>query len=650
MCGIAGIYSAAGRPIDLRLLETMTQVLAHRGPDGEGYVLMALEGSEKPVQTRGKLTHSMAPASHRYSIGFGHRRLAILDPTPLGHQPMATENGQVWITYNGEIYNYRELRNELKQRGHQFRSATDTEVILQAYLEWGDECLSHLNGMFAFALWDRREDRLFCARDRFGIKPFYYRFDGERFLFASEMKSLLQDASYRPAPDEQAVYDYLVYAWQDHTDGTFFSAIKQLKPGHSLIVRDGTLTVRPWWDLNPSQWRQEPDRIVPAFRERFEEAVRLNLRSDVPIGSCLSGGLDSSSIVCTVQKLLSSNPTGIDQASVGERIRTFSSCFEDSTCDERPYIHRVLERTGAEGHEVFPDGQQLFDELPRILWHQEEPFAGMSIMAQWAVMRLAADSGVKVLLDGQGADELLAGYPGYLGSYGADLLRQWRWRTFLGEWRAYRRHHPVVDPTIVANLLRGLLPASAIRPLRSWVKGDRFWLDQGFSQRYSWTPGAVTRFPTCLENHLYGSLRSLGLPALLHYEDRNAMAFSVEARVPFLDHTLVEWLGGVSPEFKIRQGVTKFVLREAMVGTLPEEVRLRTDKMGFVTPQDQWLRVTLRPEIEALLESDSMRARPYWRARVLREWYRRYCDGNVAIGQTVWRWINLEMWLRRFCD
>ena len=211
MCGIFGVFNIdPSRPVDLHALRRMGQVLAHRGPDGEGYVLMALEGSEKPIQTRGKLTHSMAPGSHRYSIGFGHRRLAILDPTPLGHQPMATENGQVWITYNGEIYNYRELRNELKQRGHQFRSATDTEVILQAYLEWGDECLSHLNGMFAFALWDRREDRLFCARDRFGIKPFYYRFDGERFLFASEMKSLLQDASYRPAPDEQAVYDYLV--------------------------------------------------------------------------------------------------------------------------------------------------------------------------------------------------------------------------------------------------------------------------------------------------------------------------------------------------------------------------------------------------------------------------------------------------------
>ena len=650
MCGIAGIYSAAGRPVDLHLLEAMTQVLAHRGPDGEGYVLMALGGKEKPVPARGRLTHSMASGSNRYSIGFGHRRLAIVDLTPLGHQPMASENDRIWITYNGEIYNYRELRHELKQRGYQFRSGTDTEVILQAYLEWGDECLSHLNGMFAFALWDAREDRLFCARDRFGIKPFYYCFDGERLLFASEIKSLLQDASYRPSPEQQAVYDYLVYAVQDHTDRTFFSGIKQLKPGHSLLVRDGTLTIRPWWDLKPLDPLQDPDRIVTTFRERFEEAIRLNLRSDVPIGSCLSGGIDSSSIVCTVHKLLSLHPSEIDQTSIGGRIRTFSSCFEDSAFDERPYIRAVVKRTGAEGHEVFPDGRQLFDELPRILWHQEEPFAGTSIMAQWAVMRLAANSGVKVLLDGQGADELLAGYPGYLGSYGADLLRQWRWSSFLREWKAYRKEHVVADPTIAANLLRGFFPASGIATLRSWVKGDRSWLDPDFGRRHRWSPASTTRFPTRLENHLYSSLRSFGLPALLHYEDRNAMAFSVEARVPFLDHRLVEWLVHVPPEFKIRQGMTKFVLREAMAGILPEEVRLRTDKMGFVTPQDQWLRVVLRPQIEAALESDSMRARPYWRAPVLKKWYRRYCDGRLAIGPTVWRWVNLEWWLRRFCD
>jgi asparagine synthase (glutamine-hydrolysing) len=659
MCGIAGLYNRDGCPVDLGLLEAMTQALAHRGPDGEGYVLLAPGGREKAVPVTGRLSDSVASRAHRYAVGLGHRRLAIIDPSPLGHQPMASEDGDAWITYNGEIYNYRELRAELIRKGRRFRSGSDTEVILQAYGEWGDECLSRLNGMFAFALWDGRRDRLFCARDRFGIKPFYYRLDGDRVLFASEIKALLQDASYRPAPDDRAVYDYLVDARQDHTEGTFFKGIRQLQPGHVLVAQDGGLTVAPWWEFSRclggrhASVPQSDGEAAAEFREWFEDAVRLHLRSDVPVGSCLSGGLDSSSIVCMAHALLASPPADRQAGSAGGGLQTFSSCFEEAAFDERPYLRAVVERVGANSHEVFPDGRALFDDLPRVLWHQEEPFAGMSILAQWAVMRAAGGAGVKVVLDGQGADELCLGYPGHFGSRLADLVRSGRWTAAGREWAGWRRVQGGLQPTATAGFVRGLVPEGAARWLRARVQGHESWLAPDFSSacrdRGTRTGRRHSNGLTAVEAHMARSVVQ-DLPALLHYEDRNSMAFSVEARLPFLDHRLVEWLARLPPEHKIRNGMTKIVMRDAMAGLLPEIVRQRTDKMGFVVPQDQWLRVTLRPQIETLLASERLRARPYWRAPVLRERYRMYCEGRASIGPAVWRWVNLENWLRRFCD
>jgi asparagine synthase (glutamine-hydrolysing) len=659
MCGIAGLYNRDGRPVDLGLLEAMTQTLAHRGPDGEGYALMTPGGREKTVPVIGRLSDSVGRGTHRYAVGFGHRRLAIIDPSPLGHQPMASEDGQVWITYNGEIYNYRELRAELTQRGHRFRSGTDTEVVLQAYCEWGDGCLSLLNGMFAFALWDGRRDRLFCARDRFGIKPFYYRLDGDRVLFASEIKALLKDGSYRPAPDARAVYDYLVDGRQDHTDGTFFAGIRQLKPGHLLSVQDGAFAITPWWEFTScvagrrAAAPRDDGEVATEFRERFEDAIRLHLRSDVPVGSCLSGGLDSSSIVCTAHALLSSPSADRHAVPAGGRLQTFSSCFDDAAFDERPYMHPVVKQVGADAHEVFPDGLALFDELPLVLWHQDEPFAGMSILAQWAVMRAVGGAGVKVVLDGQGADELCWGYPGYLGSRVADLVRTGRWAAAGREWADWRRLHGGLQPTAAAEFVRGLVPDGAARWLRARVLGYGAWVPSDFASacqdRAAQAGSRGLHDLTAGDAHMVRSVVQ-DLPALLHYEDRNSMAFSVEARVPFLDHRLGEWLAGLSPEHKIRNGMTKVVMRDAMTGVLPERVRQRTDKMGFVVPQDQWLRVTLRSRIEELLSSERMRARPYWRIEVLRDWYRQYCQGRRSIGPAVWRWINLESWLRRFCD
>jgi len=650
MCGIAGMFSRGTQPADLRALEAMTQAQAHRGPDGEGYVLVDPDGHEKPLTVAGSVRRSVGDAPGRFRLGFGHRRLAIVDLTPLGRQPMGTEDGLVWITYNGEVYNAVELRRELGAQGHRFHSATDTEVVLEAYRRWGRSCLDRFNGMFAFAIWDGRDRSLFCARDRFGMKPFYYRLAGDRLLFASEIKAILHALPDRPRPNERILYDYLTLGRQDHTADTFFDGVQQLAPGEWLLVRESpgcqgfSVERQRWWHLPPGSERVNLPEAVAGTKELLQDSVRLELRADVPVGSCLSGGLDSSSLVCLMRRAL---PADVPLTSV-------SSCYEDARFDERPYIHAVLSATGAGNHQVFPDGAALFAELPAIIWHQDEPFAGTSVLAQWEVMKTAARIGLKALLDGQGADELLLGYPYFHGARLADLIKRGRWLAAFRGQAAWRREHGSLPPAAVATLAGGLLPATSVRTLRRWVVRDRDWLAPSFDRawRDDTTNGPLERKAgdrSVLRARMERAVTE-DLPALLHYEDRNAMAFSVEARLPFLDHRLVEWLAGLPADFKLRQGVTKVLLREAMAGILPEAVRLRSDKMGFVTPEDRWLRVELRPQIEAMLDSDSVRSRPYWRQAALKGWYRRYCDGQLAIGPVVWRWINLEGWLRRFHD
>ncbi|TRZ99886.1 MAG: asparagine synthase (glutamine-hydrolyzing) [Nitrospiraceae bacterium] len=643
MCGIAGIYSMVERPVDLRLLERMTQVLAHRGPDGEGYVLLAPRVQGKPLPVIGRLSDSLRSTTPGYTIGLGHRRLAVLDCSPLGHQPMSSEDERTWITYNGEIYNYLELREELQGLGRRFRSTSDTEVILHAYREWGPACLPRLNGMFAFAVWDGVHDRLFCARDRLGMKPLYYRVDRERLAFGSEIKALLEDAGRPTAPNQRMVHDFLAFGLQDHTEETFFDGILQLRPGHYLVAEGGRLNVGKWWDLEPSAPQAAPDdeSAIRSFRALFDDTIRIHLRSDVAVGSCLSGGLDSSSIVCTMRRLLAAGP----------RLKTFSSCFAEPACDERPYLNLVVAQAGTESVEVFPDGRRLYDEMPRILWFQEEPFGGTSYLAQWAVMRAAAEHGVKVLLDGQGGDELLCGYPGYWGSYGGDLIRNGNMRRFAHEALAYGRQQARLHPTVYANFARALLPLSVVSRARTWLKGQDLWMSPEFASRYADSSRHLLygeRFPSAVENHVAAYLQSHSLPALLHHEDRNAMAFSIEARLPFLDARLVDFSLRLPTRLKLRNGRSKFILREAMAGVLLEAIRQRTDKMGFVTPQDRWLRETLRPQLEDLFSTRAFEQRGYWDPSRLRTAYREYCEGRHQLGASVWRWVSLELWHQRF--
>jgi len=629
MCSIAGIIDFK-RQIETELLERMNLVQKHRGPNDQGYFV-------------------------DNNIGLAHNRLSIIDLSLFGHQPMSNEDGTVWIVFNGEIYNYLELTPELKSKGHIFNSKTDTEVIIHAYEEYGIDCLQKLNGMFAFAIWDSRKKQLFCARDRFGIKPFYYYYKDDRFIFASEIKAILQDQNVHRKVNDQIVYNFLGHGVLDHTDETFFHGIMQLLPAHFLILRQEFLSITKYWDIDTeNELKIETDKLyADKFYELFEDSVRIHLRSDVAIGTCLSGGLDSSSIVCVANTLMFPDK-GNDRSVVKERQKTFSSCFEDLRFDERKYIYKILDKTGAESNFVFPDPLDLIRDIELILWHQDEPFISTSIFAQWNVMRLAKERDVIVLLDGQGGDELLAGYPPYYRANFEELARRMAFYQLYKERLMYARYHNKSKLNSLIFTLAG--PISQIR--KNVDERDMVSFPLEFADALSINDREPLgnlyrpkRFKSILKNRLYyDCIKGYRLLPLLHYEDRNSMAFSIESRVPFLDYRLVEYVFSLPDRCRIYNGLTKAVLRNSMEGILPEKIRMRTDKMGFVTPQDMWLKNEMKDWVEDIFQSKSFRERIYFRPDVIMNYWHLFCDGKINAGNAIWRWLCVELWLRKFMD
>ena len=600
MCGIAGQYCYDGKVPDRELLAKMSELLAHRGPDGEGTKIHG-------------------------SMGLVYRRLAIIDLSDDGLQPMTNEDGTLWLVFNGEIYNFIELREELVGKGHRFHSHSDSEVILHAYEEWGTGCLQRFNGMWAFALWDEKTQQLFCARDRFGIKPFYYTEINGSFLFASEIKALLAHSDVGKHPDDGMLGTYLAWGVQDHTERTMFENIRQLRPAHAMIVtRDGLNKPYRYWDVtvNPVIRSTTTDaECAGRLLELLRGATRIHLRSDVAVGTCLSGGIDSSTLAVLINSLI------LDEApsSVGARQKTFSIVFSDKRFDESRYINEIVTVTGVDAHRTEPDPDQLWDDIDHLVWVQDEPFGSLSIYAQYCVMRLAQKN-VKVVLDGQGADELLAGYLAYQVSHIRELGRTYHAGRAFHEITGFFRHH--------REFFRSALGQLLVRRKRRNL--------------LTITVPPLDRFAGNLVEVLQRELCSTNLPALLHYEDRNSMAFSIESRVPYLDINLVEYIASLPLEQKIRNGVTKIALRNAVKGILPESIRCRMDKMGFVTPEEIWMKEHLRPFVLAVLSSDSFLARPYWNGKQVVRDYLAFLDGRSAYSPEIWRILCTELWLRKF--
>ncbi len=626
MCGIAGSVRADGAapPADAAAVRAMCDALAHRGPDGAGLAVLG-------------------PAV------LGHRRLAVIDLTDAAAQPMSDASGRFHITYNGEIYDYVELRAELAARGVALRTHSDTEALLEGYALWGPRVLERLNGMFAFAIWDAREETLFAARDRCGEKPFFYVHEpggaherGGRFVFASEPKAL-RAAGLRSDADPAVLFRYLAYRHTGTHDDTFYAHVRQLPPGHELRLRGGRLDVRRWWTLpdEPEPRRGGDAERVEELAALLADAVRLRLRSDVPVGSCLSGGIDSSAVVALVAAELRAGRVG----PATTRQLTFTASFPGAPADETAHARAVAAAAAVEPHEVAPSAEELASVLPRLVFHQDEPFSGPSIFAEWKVMELARDRGVTVLLNGQGADEVFAGYPFYFGDMWVGMLRAGR----LGALRRSMRAHDALHGRGLARRLlrenlRGRLP-HALRELRG---GPRVpWLHADFV-------ASVETAPPPRASDLRGSLRESQrlrmLPHLLRQADRSSMAFSREVRLPFLDHRLLLLADALPDDMKLRGGVTKWALREAVRGLVPETVLARRDKVGFGVPTAAWMRGALAEPLRATLDSERLRTRGIYDLRGLDEVRARFDAGDDTAAPVLFTAWIAETWLRTCVD
>ena len=609
MCGISGII---GKGWGVHQLESMVQKQRHRGPDDSGLYI-----------------------SEDRLVGLGHNRLSIIDLSSAGQQPMSNYNGTCWIVFNGEIYNYVELKRELSD--YPYKSKTDTEVILAAYEKWGENCVDYFNGMFAFAIWDSEKKRLFCARDRLGIKPFYYIQDGDKFMFASEIKALLS-AGWKVSPNWATWATYLVHGYYDHSDETFFADVLALSSGNILIWESERITIKNYWDLSvlaKDQLSLSDEEASDCFINLLEDSVSLRLRSDVPVGVNLSGGLDSASLVSTMDNLLQAE---------GE-LKTFTASFSDCRYDEHSFASEVPRQTRWTQHIKRLDDTDVWDLAWHTIWHQEAPFGGIATLAYSKLHNLAKEIGVTVLLEGQGMDEMLGGYDYFRPYYFLDLLEKGKLQLLRQEIRA-----------IQSNSGFWL---SAVRQLQSGMNFNTYQDGTSHLRPECVSPvmrdlaGETNLFPQVFSDHLSNALfRDLSftkLPRVLRMNDRLSMAYGRELREPYLDYRIVEFLFSLPGHQKIRLGRGKHQLRHAMADRLPDNIRL-AKKRAVVTPQREWLQTTLYPRVKEIISSASFAERGIFDVRKVHDTFKSFCRSDSSNSFFVWQWINVELWFRTFVD
>jgi asparagine synthase (glutamine-hydrolysing) len=628
VCGIAGIVSTDGPP-NVAAAQRLIACLGHRGPDGRG---------------------SYADDQ----VALEHVRLSILDPSPAGDQPMSRHG--LHLIHNGEIYNYQELARELSAQGYDFTTGTDTEVMLAAYHAWGPDAVRRFNGMWALALWDPARSQLLLSRDRMGVKPLYYRRAGGTIAFASEVAALqaigpiAAGDGWRPQPDLGAVRDFLTRALVDHSDHTFVEGIRSLPAAHNMVVTPHGVALERYWGPPPLSVdarrrvhdadRSSDPRLVEEFGELFTSAVRLRLRADVPLGTCLSGGLDSSAVVATTALLVNAPAEGRPGINEQRPRFGFHARFPADGTDESAYAALVAEAADLNMVYRSPQIDDLVSTVSLLLGAQGEPFAGSSLYAQWSVMQAAREHGLKVLLDGQGGDEVVGGYPRYFGYRIGSLLASGAWSDAAAELHA--QVAAGMDPAAtIRSTARALIPAWADGPFRTLARGR-------YGVRVS---GDLARAPTLVRQHaetgtalakrLWQDLASESLPALLRYEDRNSMAFGIEARVPYLDYRLIEFTAALPDRLRVDGGWAKVALRRAMRGRVPEAIIRRRDKMGFATPERNWLRRSL-PQISGLLRHGQVSQRGLVRQDEIERLLA--LDARSDAGQ-LWRLLTLEIWL-----
>lgn len=666
MCGIAGFIAHNGSLLPNTTIIRMTDLIYHRGPDDEGFLFISPSreistggGVCTPPEVWNDKARSFPvalPETYRGGqslLAFGHRRLSILDLSASGHQPMSFENDRYWITYNGEIYNFREIRESLRSAGYSFSTRTDTEVILAAYSAWKESCLDRFVGMWAFAIYDKLNDELFIARDRYGIKPLYYYFSpAGDFYFASEIKQFTALDCWQSVMNPQRVYDQLVYSFTDHTDETMFAGVFQLPAGtyfkgsldHIVPGHSGKLNYTKWYELKRDPFKGSFTEAAGSFRLLFERAVGEHLFADVPVGTALSGGLDSSSIVCEVNRLLrGSGDTDLQ--------RTFSSCSTMEKFSEKRWMDIVINHTEVDAYFDFPRIQDMMAETPEIIWHQDEPYQSQSAFLAYNLFRLAKEKGVKVLLNGQGADEYVGGYGQFTIPRYANMVRNLRFAALIADFRKMRKVNPVSFFSLMTSIGFHFLPPSLklkiskVRSSSDHIKRiiDSSKLGANPIHPYDIIPASYNTVPEISEHLTFYST----LPKYLNWEDRNSMAHSVEARVPFLDHRLVEFTFNLPDDFLEKDGIRKRIMREAMKGLLPEKIRNRKDKMGFITPEEYWVRkenpALFRSRIQEVIEMTDGIIKPE-----AIDYFNDVVSGKIPFDYTYWRIILFGEWIKKF--
>lgn len=610
MCGICGIINFNNESVQEIAIRKMMHIQKHRGPDDDGVFV-----EEK--------------------IGLGFVRLSILDLSNAGHQPMFSADHRYVVVFNGEIYNFIELREELRATGHTFNTGTDTEVLLAAYAQWGEDCLHHFNGMWAFVIYDRELKTIFAARDRFGIKPFYYHLNNEYLAFASEIPPLLSLLPGKPTPDNQSIFDYMVFNRTDQTECTFFKEIIKLQHGQKLKIKNSKIEISEWYNLRERVAQNQGFGSSLEFRQLFSDAIKLRLRSDVPVGVCLSGGLDSSAIVST---LLNDHEK--------EDLNTFSAVYNKGQYgDETDFIMTYRDKL-KNMYFTTPDADSLLEDLSKFIRAHGEPLPSTAPFAQFKVNELASRH-VIVTMDGQGADEELAGYHYFFGFYFKDLLRNFKLLTLSTEIYHYLKLHRSTYG--LKTFVYFLLPR--IWRTRARV-GERGFLLPVFVNQYKATNNIAGNLygANSLKDALFDHFE-YKLEHLLKWEDRNSMWFSLEARVPFLDYRLVEKTLATDSTRIIRNGWTKYILRESMKGIMPDKIRLRRDKTGFDTPQDEWFRTSQWQEIiNGILDSESFKGRNIIDPIEAKRLYGDHLAGKINISKDIWKWVHIELWFREFID
>ncbi|MFN2448956.1 MAG: asparagine synthase (glutamine-hydrolyzing) [Candidatus Baltobacteraceae bacterium] len=636
MCGIAGAVCRQADNTALDRLASAARLLHHRGPDAGGFMQYANGSVTLSEQWR---------AQAGTTIAFLHRRLSILDLSPAGWQPMQSPDGRFTITFNGEIYNFIELRAQLEGLGRTFRTQSDTEVVIAAYAQWGTEAFKRFTGMFALALLDLAERTVILARDPFGIKPLYYTRENGALLFASEVPALLEIAGGARRVDADRLYRFLRYGVTDGGGGTLFANVSQLPAAcFAAVPLDAPLRVEPqayWRPACGSRSDITFREAAQGLRERFLRSVDLHLRSDVPVGTALSGGIDSSAIVCAIRAV---RPNA--------DIHAFSYVAKDTPFDEERWIDMAASAAGAQVHKVYSDAAELRSELQTLSTVQGEPFGSTSIYAQYRVFKSAAASGIKVMLDGQGADEMLGGYRQYLAARLASLLR----RAGVAQARSFFSQASELPGVSKSYLLQKaaehLLPQAVQQPLRKLVGRETMpaWMNAQWFRDAGVSPGPLQmqRGGQILKNSLLCDLQETSLPALLRYEDRNSMAFSIESRVPFLTTEIVDFVLALPEPYLIAgDGTTKAVFREAMRGLVPERILDRRDKIGFSTPERDWLG-TLDAWVRPMLASPTAQVPPLNGSQVRTLWDETLGGGLHRFDFHLWRAFNLIYWSQQF--